>query len=120
MQLVAVEALAVLLDPARVLVGMGHAFGAPALGRVALVNGLALFILDAGGGRRHDAGVHDLPAARNVAVLLQLLAHGIEDGVCTQSTVARTLLEGSQGAGIGNVQHPIERAEAIDAHRSST
>lgn len=43
-----------------------------------MVECIALVLVCLLDGRLHDAGVHDLPATRDVAVLLQLQAHRVE------------------------------------------
>src|SRR6202790_4521582 len=78
--LVAVEALAMLLGPARVLVFLPvfRRVLLPRLRRLAdlhvviLVAAIALF------GNRHDGGINHLAAARTVALSLQMLAKALE------------------------------------------
>src|SRR5438876_7060731 len=66
--LVAVEALVVLLRPARVLVLLGILGGLllPSLRRLAGLNRLVLLLRVALLGHRHNRGVNDLAAARNI------------------------------------------------------
>src|SRR5207344_2136911 len=78
--LVAVEALAVLLGPARVLVFL-PVFRRVLLPRLRRLAGLHVVILVAAitlFGNRHDGGINHLAAARNVALRLQMLAKALE------------------------------------------
>src|SRR6516164_791615 len=78
--LVAVEALIVPLRPARVLVLLGILGGLlfPSLGRLAGLDRLVLLLGVALLGHRHNRGVNDLSAARNVALGLKMLAEAFE------------------------------------------
>lgn len=114
-QLVAVEALLVLLRPARVAVLVGGFLRAPVLGRLALVD-LRLLVLGQVLDRRaHQGGVDDLPAARDVAVSLQLLLHGVEDGPCAESALRQALLEQPDRAGVREAKFIGQAAKALEA-----
>src|SRR5262247_181804 len=78
--LVAVEALVILLRPARVLVLLGILGGLllPSLGRLAGLDRLVLLLGVTLLGHRHNCGVNDLSAARNVALGLEMLAEAFE------------------------------------------
>src|SRR5262249_49742870 len=73
-RLVAVEALVVLLRPARVLVLLGILGGLqlPSLGRLAGLDRLVLLLGVTLLGHRYNCGVNDLSAARNVALGLEI------------------------------------------------
>src|ERR1700726_975426 len=96
--LVAVETLAVLLGPARVLVLLPvfRRVLLPRLRRLAglhvviLVTAIALF------GNRHDGGINHLAAARNVALRLQMLAKALEQ-LLNQTGLRKRLSEQPQG-----------------------
>src|SRR3984893_17006840 len=78
--LVAVEALAVLLGPARILVFL-PVFRRVLLPSLRCLAGLHVLILVAAVallGNRHDRGINHLPAARYVALRLQMLAKALE------------------------------------------
>src|SRR5215813_8227157 len=74
--LVAEEALAVLLGPARILVFLSvfRRVLVPCLWCLAGLHGLVLFTAVALLGYRHDRGINHLATARNVALRLQMLA----------------------------------------------
>src|SRR5262249_2687538 len=78
--LVAVEALVILLRPARVLVLLGILGGLqlPSLGRLAGLDRLVLLLGVTLLGHRYNCGVNDLSAARNVALGLEMLAEAFE------------------------------------------
>src|SRR5260370_20785698 len=80
MVLVAVEAFVVPLRPARVLVLLGILGGLllPSLRRLAGLDRLVLLLRVALLGHRHNRGVNDLAAARNVALGLEMLAEARE------------------------------------------
>src|SRR5215813_13336721 len=83
MVLVAVEALVVPLRPARVLVLLGILGGLllPSLRRLAGLDRLVLLLRVVLLGHRHNRGVNDLAAARNVARGLEMLAEALEQPV---------------------------------------
>src|ERR1700729_916407 len=101
--LVAVEALAVLLGPARILVFL------PILGRVVLprprrlaslhvvilIAAIALF------GNRNDRGINHLAAPRNVALRLQMLAKALEQ-LLNQTGFRKRLSEQPQRRAVRN------------------
>jgi hypothetical protein len=102
MVLVAVEALAVLLGPARILVFL------PVFGRVLLPClrrppaftasfSAAVTLL----GNRHDRGIDHLAAARNVALRLQMLAEVLEQ-LLNQTGLPQRLSEQPQRRAVGN------------------
>src|SRR5438309_4102742 len=78
--LVAVEALVVLLRPARVLVLLSILGGLllPSFRRLAGLDRRVLLLRVALLGHRHNRGVNDLAAARNVALGLEMLAKVLE------------------------------------------
>src|SRR5450830_1169428 len=78
--LVAVEALAVLLGPARILVFLPvfRRVLLPGLRRLAGLHVLILVAAITLLGNRHDRGINHLAAARNVALRLQMLAKALE------------------------------------------
>src|SRR5262245_19881895 len=78
--LIAVEALVVLLRPARVLVLLGILGGLlfPSLGRLAGLDRLVLLLGVTLLGHRYNCGINDLSAARNVALGLEMLAEAFE------------------------------------------
>ena len=78
--LIAVEALAVLLGPPRILVFLGILGGRllPILGRLAGLDLVVLVPAIALLGRRYDARIDDLAATRNVALGLEVLAEAAE------------------------------------------
>src|ERR1700674_4884098 len=78
--LVAVEALATLLGPARILVLLGvlGRFLLPLLRRLSGLDAIVLVLRVALLGRRHDGRVDDLAAPRNVALGLQVLAEAVK------------------------------------------
>src|SRR5881227_2371417 len=80
MVLVAVEALVVPLRPACVVVLMGilGRLLLPSLRRLAGLDRLVLLLRVALLGHRHNRGVNDLAAARNVARGFQMLAKALE------------------------------------------
>src|SRR3981189_2021785 len=80
MVLVAVETLVVLLRPARVLVLLGILGGLlfPSLRHLAGLDRLVLLLRVALLGHRHNRGVNDLAAARNVALGLEMLAEALK------------------------------------------
>ena len=80
MVLVAVMALAVLLGPARVgiLLGPLGRLVLPALGRLAILDPRVVVPAIALFGHRHDRGVDDLAAHRQVALLLQIAVEVLE------------------------------------------
>src|ERR1700759_4781007 len=78
--LVAVEALAVLLGPARILVFLPvfRRVLLPSRGRLASLHLLILVAAIALLGNRHDRGINHLAATRNVALGLQMLAKALK------------------------------------------
>src|SRR5262249_41167587 len=76
----AVEALVVLLRPARVLVLLGILGGLllPSLGRLAGLDRLVLLLGVTLLGHRYNCGVNDLAAARNIALSLKMLAEALK------------------------------------------
>jgi hypothetical protein len=65
--------------------------------------------------RPHDRGVDDLPASRQVAVRLELLLHGLEDGLRPGPACCQTLLEQPDRAGVGHAELVGQAAEALEA-----
>jgi hypothetical protein len=49
-------------------------------------------------------------------LLLQLLAHGVEDGTPAQATFGKALLETPQRTCVGDMQLNIELAKVLEAH----
>lgn len=56
------------------------------------------------------------PPRGDVAVLLQLQADGVKDGLRTEAALRQALLEGPQGAGVGDVERAVQAAEVLKAH----
>src|SRR6202521_6131606 len=101
--LVAVEALAVLLGPARVFVFL-PVFRRVLLPRLRRLAGLHVVILVAAialFGNRHDRGINHLAAARNVALRLQMLAKALEQ-LLNQTGLRKRLSEQPQRRAVRN------------------
>src|SRR5580693_8424078 len=102
--LVAKEALAVFLGPARILVFL------PVLGRILLpllrrladLYGLILFAAVALLGHRHDRGINHLAATRNIALRLQMMAKALEQSL-DQAGLRQRLTEQPQRRGRSNI-----------------
>ena len=101
--LVAEEAFAVLLGPARVLVLLPvfRGFLRPVLGRLAGLDRFVLVARVALLGHRHDRGVDHLPAARDIALGLQMLAEALEQRL-DQPGFRKLLAEQPQRRAVGN------------------
>src|SRR5258706_1669813 len=112
--LVAVEALVVLLRPARVLVLLGILGGLllPSLGRLAGLDRLVLLLGVTLLGHRHNCGVNDLSAARNVALGLEMLAETLKQLV-DQPGLRQGLPEQPERAGI---RHRVPDLQIEKAH----
>src|ERR1700691_3770924 len=114
--LVAVEALAVLLGPARILVLLPvfRRVLLPSLRRLAGFHVLILVAAVTLLGNRHDRGINHLPAARNVALRLQMLAKAREQ-LLNQTGLCKCLPEQPQRRAVRNAildakpQEPRER-----------
>src|SRR5579871_3843683 len=114
--LVAVEALAVLLGPARILVFLPvfRRVLLPRLGRLAGLHVIILVAAIALLGNRHDRGIDHLAAARNVALRLQMLAKALEQ-LLNQTGLRKRLSEQPQRRAVRNAvldaepQKPRER-----------
>src|SRR6266481_9565380 len=114
MVLVAVEALVVPLRPARVLVLLGILGGLllPSLRRLAGLDRLVLLLRVALLGHRHNRGVNDLAAARNVARGLKMLAEALEQPV-DQSGLRQRL---TKQPDCGGIRHRVRELQIKKAH----
>src|ERR1700724_2183340 len=113
---VAVEALAVLLGPARVfvLLPVFRRVLLPRLRRLASLHVVILVAAVALFGNRHDRGINHLAAPRNVALRLQMLAKALEQ-LLNQTGLRKRLSEQPQRRAVRNAvldakpQKPRER-----------
>src|SRR5450631_2205692 len=101
--LVAVEALAVLLGPARVFVLLPvlRRVLLPRLRRLASLHLVILVAAIALLGNRHDRGINHLAATRNVALGLQMLAKALEQ-LLNQTGLRKRLSEQPQRRAVRN------------------
>lgn len=116
MQLVPIEALAMLLRPARLAVGVAKLLVGLTFGRLAVVQSFAILAVRLHNQCLHNARVHDLTAARDVSVLLQLQAQRIEDRPGAEPVLCQPPLEAPQRACIGDVQFADQSTEELEAH----
>src|SRR5271155_1608656 len=115
--LVAKEALAVFLGPARILVFL------PVLGRILLpllrrladLHGLILFAAVALLGHRHDRGINHLAATRDIALRLQMMAKALEQSL-DQAGLRQRLTEQPQRRGIRNAVLETEPQKPREGH----
>src|SRR4029450_500213 len=114
MVLVAVEALIVLLRPARVLVLLGILGGLllPSLGRLAGLDRLVLLLGVTLLGHRYNCGVNDLSAARNVALSLKMLAEALKQLVDQPGLRQRLAKQPDRGG----IRHRVLELQIEKAH----
>src|SRR5438128_5957229 len=112
--LVAVEALIVLLRPARVLVLLGILGGLllPSLRRLAGLDRLVLLLRVALLGHRHNRGVNDLAAARNIALSLKMLAEALKQLVDQPGLRQRLAKQPDRGG----IRHRVLELQIEKAH----
>src|ERR1700688_2523272 len=112
--LVAVEAVVVLLGPARILVFLGilGRLLLPAFRRLAGLDRLVLAPAVVLHGCGHDRGIDDLPAARDIALGLEMLVEQHEQ-LGDQSSLCQRLAEQPHS---GRVRHRVLEPEVQEAH----
>ena len=113
-QLVAVVALAVLLGMGGVQVFLPALGLVPVAGDLALIQLLFVLFCEVLDGCRHQGGIDDLPAPRQVAALQQLAVHCLEQG--RHAINAQALLVMPDGVAIWDVGAIGQQAKALVAH----
>ena len=113
-QLVAVVALAVLFGVGGVQVFLPALGLAPVAGNVSLAKLLFVCCGEVPDGRRHQRGVDDLPAPRQVAMAQQLAVQRLKQ--CRRTICAQALLVVPNGVAIGDVDTVSEQAKALVTH----
>src|SRR5438128_7273800 len=112
--LVAEEARIVLLRPARVLVLLGILGGLllPSLRRLAGPDRLVLLLRVALPGHRHNRGVNNLAAARNIALSLKMLAEALKQLVDQPGLRQRLTKQPDRGG----IRHRVLELQIEKAH----
>ena len=113
-ELEAEGSLAILLRPARLYILLPALRGRPLGRHRVLLDDLLLVLVQRLLENRHDAGIDHLSAARDVALAVELPAHGLEDPL-SRLRLDQPLLERPDGRAVGCLRTLPQPHEALEA-----